>query len=66
MTTKRLVAVFLTALTLCITLVLGGCRKEDGKISENNDTATTKPHTTNTPMESIESKVPDAIDKIIP
>ena len=58
MNLKKLLISGLVVLSLCMTLFTG-CRKEDGKIQQ--ETGNTK-----TPIESLESMVPDGVKKMIP
>lgn len=55
---KKLFTSILVILTLC-TVLFTGCRKDDGKIPQENKN-------TNTPMESVESMIPDSAKNIIP
>lgn len=58
MNLKKLFTSVLVILALC-TVLFAGCRKDDGKIPQENGN-------TNTPMESVESMIPDSAKNIIP
>ncbi len=55
---KKLLIGSLVILSLCMAL-FAGCRKEDGEIP--HETGSTK-----TPVESVESMIPDGVKKMIP
>ncbi len=65
---KKIISGAFIVLALCMTLMMCGCRKEDGEIGndKNNGNSTSPATSTRTPMESVESMVPDAIEKFIP
>lgn len=55
---KKLLIGTLLVLCLC-TVLFTSCRKEDGEIPQETGN-------TNTPVESVESMVPDGVKKMIP